>query len=75
MTGIRVQPDEGPPETLLPGGSRITDEEPPIGLIEAAVLRLRISNQASPARAKSYAITQLQDAVLWLTAFEEGRIK
>lgn len=75
MTGIRVEPDNGPPETFLPGGSRVTDEETAETLIELAVLRLRASNRVAPARPKSHAITQLQDALLWLNAFEEGKIR
>lgn len=75
MTGIRVEPDSGPPETFLPGGSRVTDEETAETLIELAISRLRASNRIAPARPKSHAITQLQDAVLWLNAFAEGTIR
>jgi hypothetical protein len=75
MTAMRVQPDEGPPVYLLPGGSRVTDEEAIDGILEIAILKLRASNQEAPARPKSYAITQLQDALLWLTAFDRGEIR
>lgn len=75
MTAIRVEPDSGPPETFLPGGSRVTDAETPQALVSEAVRRLRVSNRADPARPKSHAITQLQDAVLWLEAYAEGKIR
>lgn len=75
MTSIRVQPDDGPPETLLSGGSHVTDEETALTLLELAIQRLRASNRVEPARPKSHAITQMQDAALWLKAYENGDIR
>ena len=73
--GLRVQPDEGPPVEFLEGGSRLTIEENPEALIKAAAVRLRASNKVSPARPKSVAITHLDEALLWLGAYERGEIK
>lgn len=75
MTGIRVEPADGPPETLLPGGSRVSDEETAETLLELAIMKIRVSNRAAPARPKSHAITQCQDALLWLNAYAEGKIR
>ena len=73
--GLRVQPDDGPPVEFLAGGSRLTTDETPEALIRSAVVRLRASNKASPARPKSVAITHLDEALLWLGAYERGELR
>lgn len=75
MTVMRVQPDDGPPETLLSGGSRVSDAETAADLVEVAIQHARAANRLSPTRPRSYAITQMQDALLWLRAYERGEIR
>lgn len=73
--GLRVQPDAGPPFEFLEGGSRLTLDEDPRALVVAAITRLRASNRAAPARPKSIALTALEDAQLWLHAYERGEVR
>ena len=73
--GLRVQPDSGPPREYLPGGSQLSDEESPVELVKSTIARLRASNKAAPARPKSIAITHLEEALLWLRAYERGEVR
>lgn len=74
--GLRVEPDNGPPVEFLSGGSRLTFEEQPEELIQAAVTRLRSLNRgAGAARPRSAAITKLDEALLWLRAFSRGEVR
>ena len=72
---VRVETDDGTVVDLLPNGSRVTPEETAEVLLEVVVSRIRASNKAQPARPKSLAITHAEEAILWLAAYTEGRIR
>lgn len=73
--GLRVEPDNGPPVELLPGGSRLSLDEEAEPLIVAALSRLRASNRKDAARPKSIAIRSCEDALLWLRAYGRGEVR
>ena len=72
---MRVTTDDGHEVDILPGGSQLRLDEPPEVLLEAVVARIRASNKIEPARPKSLAITASEEAILWLVAYKEGRMR
>lgn len=73
MAFIRVEPDDGPAQYVLPGGSQISETDSPEDLLEVVIARLRASNKAAPARPKSVAVQRAEEALFWLLALKEGR--
>jgi hypothetical protein len=73
MASIRVEPDSGPPEEILPGGSRLTDGERAGDLLQVTIRRLRALNKVSPAREISLAIQRAEESLHWLQEAERNR--
>lgn len=72
MTHIRVQPEDGPPEFILEGGSRVTEDELALTLVSVAIAKLRAANKTAPAREISLALTKCEEAVHWLNALNRS---
>lgn len=72
---VRVESDDGRIVDVLEGGSQLTVDEDPEVLLAAVVARLRLSNKQAPARPKSLAITHAEEAMNWLHALKEGRVR
>lgn len=73
MTSLRVEPDNGPPVSFLPGGSSVTEDEDALDILSMAVTRLKQTNKVTPAREISLAITRAQEAIGWLKELRERR--
>lgn len=74
---IRIKADNNPGSyvDLLPHGTEVVPDEAARDLLDLAIARLRESNRREPARPKSVALTNMEQAALWLDGLAEGKVR